>query len=45
MAKYSGTTVETAIEAGLSALNITREQADVTIIQVARKGFLGLGRR
>ncbi len=37
--------VEEAIQAGLSELSISEEQAEVSIIQEPQKGFLGIGGR
>lgn len=42
MATYYGKTVEEAIESGLKELGISREEAEITVIEEAKKGFLGL---
>ena len=38
----SGRTVEEAIEAALAELNIEREDADITIVELPSKGLLGI---
>ena len=43
--KVEGTDVNQAIEKGLKKLGLRRDQADVKIIETARKGFLGIGAR
>lgn len=40
-----GSTTEEAIEKGLQALNISRDQADIRIIEEGKKGFLGIGKK
>ena len=45
MPKYSGETVEKAINAGLSALQIAKENATIEVIQEGKKGFLGFGKQ
>ena len=42
---YTGKTVDDAIEAGLKALGIEKDQAEITVVEEASKGFLGLGSR
>ncbi|MGQ9585305.1 MAG: RNA-binding cell elongation regulator Jag/EloR [Anaerolineae bacterium] len=42
-AEFEGKTVEEAIEEGLGALGLTREQVEVEVLQVGSRGFLGLG--
>jgi len=39
----SGKTVEIAVEEALKALSVSRDEADVTIIDAGAKGFMGLG--
>ena len=43
MAEFLGKTVEEAIENGLKALGITRESAEVEVLEEPVKGFLGIG--
>lgn len=38
-------TQEEAIQKGLDALNITREEAEITVQEPGKKGFLGFGQR
>lgn len=45
MSKYEGLTVDEAIQNGLKALNVTRQDVEVTIITEGKKGFLGLGKK
>ena len=45
MPKYLGETVEKAINAGLSALQIAKENATIEVIQEGKKGFLGFGKQ
>ena len=40
---FTGKTVEEAVKSALDALDITLEQADVTVLEDAAKGFLGMG--
>lgn len=42
MPTYYGKTVEEAIEEGLKELGITAEQAEIKVIEEAKKGFLGI---
>lgn len=42
MATYYGKTVEEAIEIGLKELGLDRENAEIKVIEEAKKGFLGL---
>ncbi len=39
----TGKTVEEAIEQALAQLNVTMDRVEVTIVEEAKKGFLGLG--
>ena len=43
MEYFYGKTVESAIEAGLSALGINKEGANIVIIEEGVKGVLGIG--
>ncbi|MBQ3234943.1 MAG: protein jag [Clostridia bacterium] len=43
MAIFNGKTVEEAIKAGLQALSIEENQAVITVLEEAQKGFLGIG--
>lgn len=40
---FTGKTVEEATESGLAALGITREEAEITVIEEGKKGIFGLG--
>ena len=40
---FTGKTVNDAIEAGLSALSLTREQVEITVVEEATKGLFGIG--
>ncbi len=40
--KKSGKTVEEAISSALKELNISKEEADITVIEEGSKGFLGI---
>lgn len=42
---YEGNTVEEAISKGLSALQLTKEAVEVTILSEGKKGFLGIGKK
>ncbi|USS84632.1 protein jag [Fructilactobacillus myrtifloralis] len=42
MPKYEGTTLEAAINAGLMALNLTKNEANIEILQQPTAGFFGL---
>lgn len=42
---YEGETVEEATAQGLRALNIKKEDAQITVVTEAKKGFLGLGKK
>ncbi len=39
----TGKTVDEAVSEGLKALNITKEQAEITILEAGSKGILGIG--
>ena len=45
MPKYTGETVDQAIERGLKALNIQKQEAKIEIIKSGKKGFLGFGKQ
>ena len=45
MSTFTGKTVSEAVQTGLKRLHIHRSSANVRIIQKARRGFLGIGRR
>ena len=45
MSKFTGETVDLAIQKGLSTLQITKENAKIDVIQEAKKGFLGFGKQ
>lgn len=45
MPKFTGETVDLAIQKGLSTLQITKENAKIDVIQEAKKGFLGFGKQ
>ncbi|WP_412989315.1 RNA-binding cell elongation regulator Jag/EloR [Pediococcus siamensis] len=45
MAKYTGTTVEQAVQAGLADLNVSRSEVRITTLTEPKKGFLGIGKR
>ena len=40
---FTGKTVEEAVESGLAALGITKEKAEITILDEGKKGLFGLG--
>ncbi len=42
---FTGNTVEEAIQAGLSELQIPRHKAHITVIAREKRGFLGLGKK
>lgn len=43
--RYSGETVDAALNKGLADLNVGRDQVEVRVISEGRKGFLGIGRK
>ena len=45
MSKYEGITVDEAIQNGLQALNLTRQDVEINIIDEGKKGFLGFGKK
>ena len=45
MAIYEGNTVEEAISIGLIDLNLTKENAEISVLVDAKKGFLGFGKK
>ena len=40
---FTGKTVEEAVESGLISFGITRDEAEITIIDEGKKGIFGLG--
>ena len=40
---FTGKTVEEAIESGLAALGVKREEAEITVLDEGKKGIFGLG--
>lgn len=40
---FTGKTVEEAVESGLSALGISKEEAQITVLDEGKKGIFGLG--
>lgn len=42
---YEGSTVAEAIQKGLSALGVTKEEAVIEVVEEAKKGFLGMGKK
>lgn len=42
-AEFTGKTSQEAIDEGLKALGISREEADIEIVEEAKKGFFGIG--
>lgn len=40
---FTGKTVEEAVEKGLTAKGLTKEQADIEVLDEGKKGFLGIG--
>ncbi len=45
MARYQGTTIENAIQAGLIDMDLKRDEVKVTTITKPKRGFLGIGKR
>ena len=43
--KFTGTTVEEAIQNGLNELNIPRKNAHITVLAREKRGFLGFGKK
>ena len=43
--KFTGTTVEEAIQHGLNELNIPRKKAHITVLAREKRGFLGFGKK
>lgn len=42
---YEGSTAVEAIQKGLAALNITKDEAVIEVLEEAKKGFLGMGKK
>ena len=42
---YKGATSEEAITTGLTALGISKDEAVIEVIEEAKKGFLGMGKK
>ncbi len=42
---YEGATVQEAIQKGLSALSIAKDEAVIDVVEEAKKGFLGMGKK
>ena len=42
---YEGATVQEAIQKGLSALSIAKDEAVIEVVKEAKKGFLGMGKK
>lgn len=45
MPKFTGETVDQAIELGLSTLKRSKEEVEIKILDEGKKGFLGIGRK
>lgn len=45
MSVFEGNTVEEAIQNGLQQLGLAKDEAEITIIEDAKKGFLGFGKK
>ncbi|MGY3750988.1 RNA-binding cell elongation regulator Jag/EloR [Vagococcus acidifermentans] len=45
MPKFTGDTVEEAIAAGLSSLNVSKDAVLIDVIDEGKKGFLGIGKK
>lgn len=45
MPKYVGLTIDEAIQKGLNDLAISRDEAEIIIVDEGKKGFLGMGRK
>ncbi len=45
MSTFTGKTVNDAVQAGLKSLKTSRSAVKIDVIQTARKGFFGIGRR
>lgn len=43
--KFTGASVEEAIQNGLVELNIPRKKAHITVVAREKKGFLGFGKK
>lgn len=45
MTKFTGDTVEEAIQTGLQSLKTTRDKVDIQVTQAEKRGFLGIGKK
>lgn len=45
MPTYEGSDIQAAINEGLQAMHLTREEVSVDVLEAGKKGFLGFGRR
>lgn len=45
MQTFQGTDIQAAIDQGLKALNLTRDEVSVEVIDEGKKGFLGFGKK
>lgn len=45
MPRFTGNTVEEALQIALTALKTTKDQVDVTVVDEGKKGFLGMGKK
>ncbi|WP_086314772.1 spoIIIJ-associated protein [Enterococcus sp. 7F3_DIV0205] len=45
MPVYEGNTIEEATTKGLNALNLSKEEVEISVITDAKKGFLGFGKK
>ena len=42
---YEGLTVDEAIQEGLHALGLNKDQAGIDVFEEGKKGFLGIGKK
>ncbi|WP_039098092.1 RNA-binding cell elongation regulator Jag/EloR [Latilactobacillus curvatus] len=45
MPTYEGSDIQAAVNEGLQAMHLTREEVSVDVLEAGKKGFLGFGRR
>lgn len=45
MPTYEGSDIQAAVNEGLQAMHLTREEVTVDVLEAGKKGFLGFGRR